>query len=67
MVNVSKQTHKSMNRMITLVIQYLLRVLPMGKIWHISGKFDQHLSLLLWFRKTKIQDRTGILVVVRVL
>ena len=26
------------------------------KIWHFSGKFDQHLSLL-WFCKTKIQDR----------
>ena len=31
--------------MIALAIQYFLCVLPMGKIWHLSGKFDQHLSL----------------------
>ena len=38
-------------------------VLPMVKIWHLSGEFDQHVL----FRKTKIKDRVGILVPVRVL
>ena len=34
----SKQTHKSMNWMIALIIQWLLCMLPMGKIWHFSNK-----------------------------
>ena len=58
-----------MNRIIALVHvkQYFLCVLPiLWRIWHISGRFDQHLSLLL-FLKTEIQHRAGILVLVRVL
>ena len=41
----------------------------MVKIWHFSGKFDQHLSLYCGFvkPKTEIQDRAGISVIVRVL
>ena len=37
----------------------------MNRIWHFRGKYDQHLSL--YCSKTKIQDRAGILVLVRVL
>ena len=36
-------------------------VLPMRKILHFSGKFEQH----LWYSKTEITDGTGILVLVR--
>ena len=39
--------------MIALVIEYLPYVLPMVKIWHFSGKFDDHLSIVLWFRKNR--------------
>ena len=56
--------------MIALVIQYFLSVLPMVKIWHFSGKFNQHFITfvtVLKFRKTEIQDRAGISVLVRVL
>ena len=42
-------------------------VLPMVNLWHFSGKFDQHNVTVLWFRKTEIQDRARILVLVRVL
>ena len=42
----SKQTNQSMDRMITQAIQQLTRVLPMIKIWHLSCKFDQYLSLV---------------------
>ena len=51
----SKQTNQSMNRMIKHVIQYILCVLPMRKIWHFSGKFDQHLSLYCGAVKSKLQ------------
>ena len=45
--------------MIAQVILYLLCVSLMRKIWHFSGKFDQHLLL---DRKTEITDGTVILV-----
>ena len=41
----SKQTNQSMNPMIAQVIHWFLHALPMRKIWHFSGKFDQHLTL----------------------
>ena len=55
-----------MNRMIPLVIQYLVCVFLMVKIWRFSSKFDQSLSLYLWFSNTEIQDRTRVMVLVRV-
>ena len=48
-----------MNLMIALVIQYLLCVLPMVKIWHFSGKFDQHLSLYCGSVKPKFKTGLG--------
>ena len=61
----SKQTYWSMNRMIVLIIQYLLCVLPMGKIWHFSGKFDQDLPMYCGSVKPKfygLGDRFSVLV-----
>ena len=55
----SKQSHLSMNRMTTLIIQYLLCVLPMGKILHFCSKFDQDLSLYCGSVKPKFQTRPG--------
>ena len=46
----------------------LLCVLPMKKIWHFSGKiWSTFVVTVLWFSKTEITDKTGILVLVRVL
>ena len=47
---------------VTLVLLY---VLPVRKIWHFSGKFDQHLSLYCGAVKLKVTDWTRILVLVR--
>ena len=52
--------------MIALVIQYFLCVLPMVKIWHFSGRFDQHLSLYCGSVEPKFKT-AGILVLVNVL
>ena len=57
MVTGSKQTHQS-ESMIAL-IQYLLCVLPMVKIWHFSSKFDQHLSLYCGPVKPKLKTGPG--------
>ena len=46
-----------MNRMIALV--NLLCVLQMVKIWHFSGKFDQHLSLYCGCVKQKFKTVLG--------
>ena len=59
MVTGSKQTHQSMNWMTPLVMYYLLCVLPMGKTWHFSGKFDQHLSLYCGSVKPKFKTGQG--------
>ena len=48
-----------MNRMIALVVQYLLCVLPMVKMWHFSSKFDQHLSLYCDSLKPKFKTGPG--------
>ena len=45
--------------MIALVIQYFLCVLPIVKIWHFSGKFDQHLSLYCGSVKPKFKTGPG--------
>ena len=45
--------------MIALVIQYLLFVLPMVKIWHFSGIFDQRLSLDCGSVKAKFKTVPG--------
>ena len=54
-----KKGHESMNRMIALVIEYLLCVLLMVKIWHLRGKFDQHLSLYCGSVKPKFKIGPG--------
>ena len=53
--------------MITQVISNLcVLVLPIRKIWHFSGKFNERLSLYQGaVSKTEITDKTGILVLVR--
>ena len=52
--NNNNSNDQSMNRMIAQVIQYILCVLPMRKIWQLSGKFEQHLSLYFGAVKTKL-------------
>ena len=37
------------------VLEYFLCVLPTGKVWHLSGKFDQHLLLHFGVVKPKLQ------------
>ena len=48
-----------MNRMIALIIQYLLCVLPMGKMWHFNGEFDQDFSLYCGYVNPKFQTGLG--------
>ena len=42
-----------------LIMQHLLCVLPMKKIWHFNGKFDQDLSLYCGSVKSKFQIGLG--------
>ena len=64
MVTGSKQTNHTMNRMIP---QYFCVCYQWDRYMAFQQQIWSPFVIVLWFSKTKITDRTGILVLVRVL